>query len=441
MVLVNIYTWLRCLIFLSQLAFPVLASMSTEERLACQTFPDAPDLAKCPEGTIFVSPTAASAHFRTIQKAFDYIAKMELNTAVTVLIGKGLYLTGVLVDHPAPVIVLGQITAQASDSGVLNNSVRIARKRALLKSDGYHNDATATLKISNSPDVKIYNVDIEQLQTVGIALAFAAFSSNVGLYGCIIAAWQDTLFVGPHANVYVHGCIIRGAVDYMYGWGVLWVESSVLASRALGAIVAWNGDLSKTSGAYISNSRIESSIDAKKGSYTPVGQVALARPWTKTARTVFLSCELSRVIIPTGFTPWRKSDLRLSSETFLAEYNSKGPGGSMSGRKVVQRQGGVDANHLSYILDEESAKQFNINAVFAPTGGTGFIDFDYKHTAAQTQKVPDMSPIAKSTSGTQTQRDAGGHVLSNGRSGLRRGSSRSHGRRKTHHRSHAHSMH
>ncbi|KDE07111.1 hypothetical protein MVLG_02681 [Microbotryum lychnidis-dioicae p1A1 Lamole] len=333
--------------------------------------------------------------------------------------------------------VKGQITTPASDPGKLNNSVRIARKRALLQSDGYHNDATATFKISNSPDFKIYNIDIEQLQTTKIALAFAAFSSNVGLYGCTIAAFQDTFFVGPHANVYIHGCIIRGKVDYLYGWGVLWVESSVLASRALGAIVAWNGDLSKTSGAYISNSRIESSIDAKKGSLTPVGQVALGRPWTKTARTAFLSCELSKVIIPTGFSVWWNSDPRLSSETSLAEYNSKGPGGTTSGRKVVQRQGEVDSNHLSYILDEERAKQFNINTVFAPTGGTGFIDFDYKYTAAQAQEVPDMSPIAKSTSGTQTQRhDAGGHVLPKGRSGLRRGSSRSHGRRKTHHRSH-----
>lgn len=70
-----------------------------------------------------------------------------------------------------------------------------------------------------------------------------------------------------NASVYMSQGMIRGSVDFLYGFGTLWLESTTLASRGLGgALTAWKGSTQwygpNTFGCYISNSKILRADDA-----------------------------------------------------------------------------------------------------------------------------------------------------------------------------------
>lgn len=66
--------------------------------------------------------------------------------------------------------------------------------------------------------------------------------ANASFYECTFASYQDTMFIGRNGSAYLNGGTVKGGTDYLYGFGTLWIEGSVLASRGNGGgITAWKG--------------------------------------------------------------------------------------------------------------------------------------------------------------------------------------------------------
>lgn len=76
----------------------------------------------------------------------------------------------------------------------------------------------------------------------GPAAALMVAYANASFYECTFASYQDTMFIGRNGSAYLNGGAVKGGTDYLYGFGTLWIEGSVLASRGNGGgITAWKG--------------------------------------------------------------------------------------------------------------------------------------------------------------------------------------------------------
>jgi pectinesterase len=77
-------------------------------------------------------------------------------------------------------------------------------------------------------------------------------------------------------------------------------------------------------------------VNAANSSIAPsiVGKCFLGRPWNAQDRTVYLNTYLDASINPQGFEKWTNNPLtdNYNNYTFLAEYNSDGPGFNLTGR-------------------------------------------------------------------------------------------------------------
>lgn len=331
-------------------------------------------LAGCPEGTLYVSPTDASANFSSVQEAIDSLP--GTGNAV-ILIGQGQYFEMVNVARSAPLVLLGQLDSATASIKAGNasqrNLVHIWNNRCV--GEGFTDEETATLTVAPSygysfgnVDFKAYNIDFENRAPIDVitqALVTSITLANASFYGCTFASWQDTWYTGYGANTYAVDSIIYGQTDYLFGCGTFWFQSGTLANRACGGgITAWQGTPGTSNGVYIADSNIIRSPDADPATVT-TGRCFLGRPWNEYAVAVFLRNYMDDSINSAGFRSWDEEGA-VPSTTFYAEFASSGPGSSTSAR-VPQ----------DYILSSDEAQKHGLKHVFHET--PGWIDFGYKH--------------------------------------------------------------
>ncbi|KIJ62685.1 carbohydrate esterase family 8 protein [Hydnomerulius pinastri MD-312] len=329
-------------------------------------------LAGCPEGTLYVSPTDASANFASVQEAVTSLP--ETGDAV-ILIGEGEYFEMVNVTRSAPLTLLGQLDPATAFEPAGNASQRnlVQIWNNIYVENGLTDEETATLTVAppsgqsfGNVDFKAYNIDFENRAanySISQALVTSIMYANASFYGCAFASWQDTWYTGHGAYTYAVDSIIYGQTDYLFGFGTAWFQSVTLANRACGGgITAWQGTNGTRNGAYIADSRIIRSPDANATTVT-TEQCYLGRPWNVLAVAVYLRNYMDDSIRPAGFTPW-DGETTVPNTTYYAEFDSYGPGGNTTAR--------VPQDH---ILTYTQAQNFTLEDVFY--GTPSWIDFDY----------------------------------------------------------------
>jgi hypothetical protein len=284
---------MRLALLLTQI-LPVLALPSLN-RAACQ-HPTRNPLSGCPAGTLLVGPNAP---FRTIQSAV--LSLGNTTTASHILVLPGNYTEQVNITLSAPLYLLGQtvlphsrhtnavnvIWRNATGAGIVPNidnaytsTLTVAPTlNASLTGTGPTGFAVPADTPFGSADFRAYNLNfINDFadHAVGPALAVSVSYANAGFYFCGFYSYQDTvsfglynhqppaiiiirltnterqIYIGKLANAYFHASEIAGQVDFLYGFGTAWIESSLLSLRGCGgAITAWKGTNTTTQNKYV----------------------------------------------------------------------------------------------------------------------------------------------------------------------------------------------
>ena len=115
-------------------------------------------------------------------------------------------------------------------------------------------------------------------------------------------------------------------------------------------------------GAYIHNSRIEKENETLQIQ----GKCSLGRPWNSKHRSVFSDCWMDESVRKEGYSVWQKAEPRITEETFMTEYRSRGPGWNEEGRR--------EGNVTRLLTDEEWEMIGSPEKVF---GDVGWIDGEF----------------------------------------------------------------
>eukprot|EP00729_Bicosta_minor_P017441 gene17441-883_t len=138
---------------------------------------------------------------------------------------------------------------------------------------------------------------------------------------------SDTLFTGnSDTRAYFSSCYINGTYDFLWGVGsAVFIDCEIVGSDNIaahkGSLVDRNGVL----GGCIGDQLLGHSCTA----YLMLN-CRLSRPWRNQATTVYKSCWMDDHIAPVGWSHPNPTPLGAYANLTFAEFNSTGPGASIS---------------------------------------------------------------------------------------------------------------
>lgn len=375
---------------------PALSSpLHIFNREACQ-YPSLHPLDGCPPGTLLVGNTTAKyglPTFPSIQSAV--LSLPQDNSTRYILILPGTYYGQINVTRPGPLYLLGQTPQPHNYS---SNAVVAQYNQATGNAvNTFDNTYTSVLTVAptlnasytgsgptgnpvpadtpfGSSDFRAYNIDFVNAYapySAGPALSISISYANAGFYSCRILSYQDTVYIGKLGNTYIANSEVAGQTDFLYGFGTLWIQSSLLSLRSCGGgVTAWKGTnttFENKYGAYIHDSELLKA----NSTLNITGKCALGRPWNAGHRSIFANNYLDDSILPAGYIIWSASDPRISSNTTMAEYKDYGPGFNLTARlagnvtKIL-----TDAQEEPYSTPAKVFQYFHSTAF----GNVGWID-------------------------------------------------------------------
>ncbi|WP_256010733.1 pectinesterase family protein [Desertivirga xinjiangensis] len=174
---------------------------------------------------------------------------------------------------------------------------------------------------------------------VGQAVAIWVASDKAFFKNCRFLGFQDTLYTfGKGSRQYYKDCYIEGTVDFIFGSSTAWFENCDIFCKKSGYITAASTPDTLKYGYVFNKCRI---VGEGEGSFY------LGRPWRPFAKTVFMNCDMGKVIKAEGWNNWGKESNEKT--TYYAEYNNRGPGFSPSKRVT-----------WAHILNDEQAKEYTL---------------------------------------------------------------------------------
>ncbi|WP_100407421.1 pectinesterase family protein [Bacillus solitudinis] len=284
-----------------------------------------------------------SGEFTTIQEAIDSIP--EKNTERVILsIKAGVYKEKLVINKPF-ISLIG-----TNKEKVLITFGDYARK---LQANGEQMGTFSTYSaLITGEGFVAKNITFENHAGLGtqVGQAVAAYvdGDKIEFHNCSFLGSQDTVFTGPLppkpkegnrfggprdglerkvGRNYFKKCYIEGDVDFIFGSATaIFQECEIYSldrsSDVNGFITAASTPIEEKFG-YVF-------IDCRLTSNAAANTVYLGRPWRNYAKTAFINCWMGEHIKAEGWHNWDKPDAEKT--TYYAEYNSRGPGGSMEKR-------------------------------------------------------------------------------------------------------------
>lgn len=170
---------------------------------------------------------------------------------------------------------------------------------------------------------------------------------RVACFGCSLLGSQDTLYTGDGPlRSYFANTYINGTCDALFGESSTVWDSCTIDMEY--TVTAHRGD---GSSAYL----------LQNCSILSTNGVLLGRPWGPQATVIFKSCYMDRQVEPLGWDDWGHGCTKNTTvgwnwcnETFYAEYDSSGPGGTCC-------EG--DRPWWTHQLNEQQAAMWNVTGV------------------------------------------------------------------------------
>jgi len=183
-------------------------------------------------------------------------------------------------------------------------------------------------------DVSLENLTIINASgRVGQAVALHVEGDRFVSKNCSISGNQDTLFTATaNSRQFYSNCFIEGTTDFIFGKATVVFENCTIKSLTSSYITAAATSANQKFGFVFINCK----LIAVEG----VDKVYLGRPWRPFAKTVFITSDLGKHIVPEGWNPWKGDAMFPDKEktAFYAEYKNTGQGATPKNRVVWAKQ-------------------------------------------------------------------------------------------------------
>ncbi len=259
----------------------------------------------------FVVAKDGSGDFTTIQAAFDAVPHFRKVTT-TIYVKDGIYKEKLILPSSKNKVALRGESAEKTiitNDDYAQKKNRFGEEMGTTGSSGFYvfgNEFTAkniTFENSAGP--------------VGQAVAVRVDGDQIIFENCRFLGNQDTLYPhGEKSRQYYKNCYIEGTVDFIFGWSTAVFEGCDIFCKTSGYVTAAS-TLEETPYGFVF-------INCKITGDAPDGSFYLGRPWRPFAKTVFIECEMSKVIKDEGWHNWNKKDAEQT--TFYAEFKNRGEG-------------------------------------------------------------------------------------------------------------------
>jgi len=201
-------------------------------------------------------------------------------------------------------------------------------------------------------DVSLENLTIINASgRVGQAVALHVEGDRFVSKNCSISGNQDTLFTATaNSRQFYLNCFIEGTTDFIFGKATVVFENCTIKSLTNSYITAAATSANQKFGFVFINCM----LIAVEG----VDKVYLGRPWRPFAKTVFITSDLGKHIVPEGWNPWKGDAMFPDKEktAFYAEYKNTGQGATPKNRVVWAKQ-----------LTDKEAKLYSIENILKGT--------------------------------------------------------------------------
>ncbi|KAH9445789.1 hypothetical protein Pst134EB_023625 [Puccinia striiformis f. sp. tritici] len=312
------------LIYISQVCvsshIPSTATHSKRGQVYSSTSP--------PPGSLVVRQTnPQKGDFHTITAAVD--ALKTLNGPQNIFIGPGVYHEQVHIKYKYPLRIQGYT---ANPNSLTGNQVTV-QVSVSAASRGGENAPSSAIWVQ-SPRFEMYNVNAINSFGTGTdtqALALTAEGQKHVYKFCLFSSYQDTILIKA-LPAYFYGCRVEGAVDFIFGSGTAWFDTSdvvVKAPKRYATITAHR----RTPGGntiFVFNKCKVLPFNAQ----TPPNSVYLGRPWSPHAAVTFQSSFLSDIVNPLGWIPWSGGPVTGNEHATYQEFGNYGPGSPTKKRQM-----------------------------------------------------------------------------------------------------------
>jgi pectinesterase len=137
---------------------------------------------------------------------------------------------------------------------------------------------------------------------VGQALALYVDADKAVFKNCKFLGNQDTIFTsGEQSRQLFVDCYIEGTTDFIFG-PQLSISKLYYKEKTNSFITAASTTPGKQFGYVFLNCKIIAD--------SAVNKVYLGRPWRANAKTVFIKCDLPKVIAPEGWNNWSNPEMK-----------------------------------------------------------------------------------------------------------------------------------
>ena len=203
------------------------------------------------------------------------------------------------------------------------------------------------------------------------AVALRTNGDRQQYYNCKLLGYQDTYYTNSNGRIYMKKCYIAGSVDYVFGNGVMVLDScTTYCNRAGGVNCAPNTDAASAFGYVYLNCTLTSlaagATDFTGGTMT---SFYLGRPWQNNPKAAYIKCVEPATLNSAGWTL-----MTTGLSPVFAEYKCTGPGSATTSRSTNVDYPGIqltDAQALNYTISNVFSK--NTNTAFSynwlPTPG------------------------------------------------------------------------
>lgn len=301
------------------------------------------------EAQSFVSIVAAdgTGQYQTVQEAVD--ACPADGKRHVIFVKNGTYNERVNLPKGKCISLIGE----SRDGVVITND----RNRG--KGSRYQNFRDITTMQCYGDDFYMENLTVANTAgNVGQAEAHFIAGSRQVYKDCKFTGYQDTQRTKGGAYAYLQNCWIEGAVDFIYGEGLMYYDHCTVNSVRGGGYLTAPAECSfteagSTDGKPLHYGYIFRNCDLTADRDVPAGSYYLGRPWKKEAASYFIGCKLGAHINAKGWQEWGGTEATAD----FAEYGSTDPVGrpiDTSARAAWSRQ-----------LAREDAGRLTPEAVFA----------------------------------------------------------------------------
>jgi pectinesterase len=285
----------------------------------------------------FVVAQDGSGNFKSVQEAINAVPDMRKKQTV-IFIKNGTYKEKLVLAESKQMV---KFIGESVDKTILTYDDHAQKKNIFGEEKGTSGSSGFYIYGSN---FSAENITFQNTAgPVGQAVAVLVSGDKAKFKNCRFLGFQDTLYTyGRESRQYYNHCYIEGTVDFIFGSSTAVFDSCIIFGKRGGFFTAASTPENKKYGYVFFHCKITG--DA------PAHSFLLGRPWRPYAKTVYVHCQLDKIVAPGGWSNW---DNPANEKTaFYAEYKNYGEGAATAKRVPWSHQ-----------LNDKEAKQYTLQNI------------------------------------------------------------------------------